>query len=295
MENSKYLAFVTAAKHGSFTQAAKELNYSTSGISQLIGALEKEHGFALFTRTKKGVALTKNGATILPIIQEILRQEEHLTQMVSFVNGLEVGEVTIAAYSSVATHWLPEVIKEYRQLYPQIKLNLREGIRQEVAKWLETKQADIAFLSYQENMPYQWFPLAQDKMIAVLPQNHPLATAKSYPLARCSNEKFIMPALGKDDDVIDMFEKYQLNPDIVFSTLENFVALTMIEQGLGMSIMNELITKRWECDVVKLPVEPPVSITLGIAVESYQNSSPAVKKFIDIAIGKLQRLSDKKN
>ena len=290
MENSKYRAFLVSAELGSFTKAAKELNYTPSGISQLVSALERELGFPLFYRDKKGVKLTENGKKLIPVIRDLIKQEDHLNQISAEINGLNTGSVTIAAYSSISSHWLPSVIKEFKEMYPQIELHLMEGIRQEVDQWLSEKRADIAFLSYKEPMPYEWFPLAEDAMLAILPVNHPLANLKSYPIHHCQNEQFIMPAFGRDDDVAALLEQYELSPNIVFSTLENFAALNMIEQGLGMSIMNELITKRWKCNVRKLPLDPPQHITLGIAVHSLDNCPPAVRKFINLARQRLTKL-----
>ena len=74
-------------------------------------------------------------------------------------------------------------------------------------------------------------------------RDSPLAGAASYPLSRCAGEKFIMPALGRDEDVTAVLEEAGISPSIAFSTIENFAAISMIECGLGMSIMNELITK----------------------------------------------------
>jgi len=289
MENSKYKAFLASVEAGSFTKASKKLNYTPSGISQLINALEQELEFKLLLRNKKGVKLTSNGKIILPVIRNILKQEEYLNQLSSEINGLSTGSLTIAAYSSVSTHWLPSVIKEFKEHYPNIELHLMEGIRQEVDKWLSENRADIAFLSYKESMPYEWIPIAEDPMLAILPLTHPLANADSYPILNCQNEKFIMPALGMDDDVIKLLKQNNISPYIAFSTLENFATLTLIEQGLGMSIMNELITKRWDCNVKKMPLDPPQHITLGIAVHSLKNSSPATKKFIDLAINILKK------
>ncbi|QQO07731.1 LysR family transcriptional regulator [Breznakiella homolactica] len=283
MESSRCKAFLTAAETGSFSKAAEILYYTPSGVSQLVNALEADLGFPLLRRNKKGVTLTSEGEKILPVVREFLMQENRIYQLAAEMKDLAIGNVTIAAYSSIATHWLPGVIRVFQEDYPRITIKLMEGIRQEVSRWLEEKIADLAFLSYQDPMPYDWIPLAEDPMLAVLPRNHPLAAETSYPIKNCRNERFIMPALGRDDDVVTLFERNNVTPNIRFSTLENFAALAMIEQGLGMSVMNELITRRWHCDVVKLPLDPPQHITLGIAVPSLKNASPAVKRFVRYA------------
>lgn len=284
METARCKAFLAAVETGSFLKAAEKLQYTPSGVSQLVQALEKEVGFAVLQRSKRGVSLTAEGNILLPAVRDFLKQDERIRQLAADINGLSLGSVTIAAYSSMATHWLPPVIRAFEEAYPHIEIRLIEGIWSEVADWLAQKEADIAFLSQRESLPYEWIPLADDPMLAVLPPNHPLATAKAYPLAQCQEEDFIMPGgIGQDIDVVRLLQRHHLSPHIRFSTLENFAAMAMIEQGLGMSIMNELITKGRICNVVKLPLDPPEHITLGIAVPSLTSASPAVRKFIEYA------------
>ena len=287
MESARCKAFLAAVETGSFSKAAEFLNYTPSGVSQLVSALENELGFSLLRRSKRGVTPTENGEKLLPTIREFLLQENRIYQFAAETNGLLIGNITIAAYSSIATHWLPSVIRAFQEDYPQIQIKLMEGIRQEVTKWLDEKIADVAFLSYKDPMPYEWIPLAEDQMLAVLPKTHPLAAEISYPLQNCERERFIMPALGRDADVIALFQANKLNPNIQFSTLENFATMAMVEQGLGMSIMNELITRKWQCDVVMLPLTPPQHITLGIALFSLETASPAIKQFIQYAVERL--------
>lgn len=283
MELSRCKAFLAAAERGSFTGAADELNYTPSGVSQLVSALENELGFSLFIRKKKGVELTAEGKLMLSPIRSFIRQEANVSQVASEIRGLSVGEIVIASYSSISTHWLPKVIKQFRMDYPNIRIRLMEGIRQEVIQWMMESRANVGFLSYRADLLYEWIPLAEDQMLAVLPKEHPLANAKSYPVLQCASEDFIMPALGRDDDVAALLDRFQIKPNILFSTLENHAAISMIENGLGMSIMNELITRSRQADVVMLPLHPPQFITLGMAIPSLDNAPPAVKKFVEYA------------
>ena len=289
MLNQRYRAFSIAAAEGSFTKAAAIMHYTPSAVSQLVSALEKELGFALLLRHRRGVVLTPEGNTILPVIRELLRQEERLEQITADINGLSVGLINIGAYSSIASHWLPGLINQFSSEYPGIKINMMEGIRQENEEWLSNHQVDMAFFSYKKGMPYDWIPLADDPMIAVLPESHPHARDESYPLNEVKKESFIMPALGRDDDVMEVFRRNRIEPKITFSTLENFAALALIEQGMGMSIMNDLITQNYQCRVVKLPLDPPQHISLGIAVPSLESASPAVRRFIDFAVEQLRK------
>lgn len=292
MESARCKAFLTAAETGSFSKAAEALSYTPSGVSQLVSALEAELGLTLLRRSKRGVEPTENGKLILPAVRQFLSQENRIYELAAEINGLMVGSITIAAYSSISAHWLPGVIRDFQRDHPQIRIRLLEGIRQEVCRWLDDRIVDIAFLSYKEPMPYDWIPLADDPMIAVLPREHPLAGEKAYPLAGCQQERFIMPGLGRDDDVIELLRENGLSPEIAFTTLENFAAISMIEQNLGMSIMNRLITESWQCNVVKLPLDPPRHITLGIALHSLSGASPAVRAFVKYAAKRLTRAGE---
>lgn len=292
METARCRAFLAAAETGSFSKAAEALSYTPSGVNQLVTALEKELGFPVFRRNTKGVTLTENGEMLLPAVREFLRQEDRIFELSAEMNGLLIGSVTIAAYSSIATHWLPAVISAFQQDYPQIRIRLMEGIWQEVSKWLDDRAADIGFFSYQEGMPYEWIPLAEDPMLALLPKDHPLAGAEAYPLKECANDRFIMPALGCDDDVTALFAKNGIEPNVQFTTLESFSVMSMVEQGLGMSVMNQLITEKRICDVAKLPIDPPSQITLGIALHSKSDISPAVRMFLKYAVRMLTKKAE---
>ena len=289
METARCKAFLQAAETGSFSRAAEKMNYTPSGVSQLVTAMEESLGFPLLHRSRKGVRPTEAGVRLLPAVRALLLQEDRLEQIAGEIRGVTVGEITIGTYPSISAHWLPRVIKSFQERYPQVKIHLMEGIQQELRQWLDGAEADLAFMSHREPMPYDWFPLAEDEMLAILPRDHPLAEADRYPLARLREEDFIMPALGKDVDVVHVLEKNRLEPNIVFSTVENYAVLSMIESGLGMSVMNRLVTRKWDCDAAMLPLDPPERITLGVAVPDWDQASPAVRRFVEYAVKQLSQ------
>lgn len=291
MDTARYRAFVEAVDKGSLSQAAKTLNYTPSGVSQLISALERDLGFPLLERTKHGVRLTKTGETLLPVVRAIVQEEERLKEMSSEINGLTIGSVTIGSYPSVATHWLPKVIKAFHEHYPKIEIRVMEGIHQEIDDWLSTYQVDLAFMSQAPNSPYEWIPLGTDSMVAVLSLDHPLANADYYPIERVEEEAFIMPGLGHDIDTMHVLEKYDLKPHVVIETIENASMLAMVEQGMGMSVVNSLLTKKLNFDIALVPIQPENSIIFGLAIQSLSDASPAVRRFVEYAIDQLNQLT----
>ena len=283
MESARCKAFVAAADTGSFSRAAEQLNYTPSGVSQLVAALEKELNVVLLRRNKKGVSLTPSGEMILPAARALLLQENSLFQMAAEINGLSVGNITIATYPSIAAHWLPRVINGFRTEHPQIGIHIKEGTRQEILRWLEAGAVDMGFLSGSDALPFDWFPLAEDRIVAILPETHILAQGSSYPLPQCLFESLIMPSSGQDEDVTSMFERNGISPKIAISTIEGIAAIAMVESGLGISIMNELVTCGYSGKIIKLPLDPAQSITLGIAIPSLESATPAAAKFVKYA------------
>lgn len=267
----------------SLSKVAQEHGYTPSGISHMISGLEAEVGFPLFVRSRQGVKPTANCLKLTPALREMLRWNEQLNQMASEMRGVTAGCITIGTYPSISIHWLPRIIKEFQADYPNIRIQIREGIRQELQEWLDDMMVELCFYTEKPDMKQHWIPLRDDPLVAVLPPDHPLAGASSYPIARCSDEKFIMPALGRDEDVMAVLDEAGVVPKVAFSTIENFAAISMIECGLGMSVMNELITRGFNSKAVIIPVSPPSHISFGIALPSLEKASPAALKFISYA------------
>lgn len=120
----KYRAFLKTVECGSFTRAAEMLNYSQSGISRMIQDLEKEWNVSLLERGKAGIRLTSDGIKILPYAKRICDDYDKLQIQIDELNGLQTGIIRIGTFSSVATHWLPNIILEFQKDYPNVDYEL---------------------------------------------------------------------------------------------------------------------------------------------------------------------------
>ena len=289
MESVRVRAFLESAERGSFRAAADALGYTPSAVSQLVAALEKDLKLNLLIRSKKGVTVTPEGRRLLPIVRSYLAREKEMYELASEMQGLAVGNLTIAAYPSVATTWLPELVRNFQKDFPGIQFNIKEGVRVEIFQHLDQHEADMAFLAYAEPMDYEWIPLAEEEMIAVLPEGHPLADAASYPLSRIEEENFIMTSWGQDRELLNMFRKNNVSPHIKYTTYDTPATLAMVRMGLGISICNELAAQYWNDHLVKLPLDPPETITFGIAYTSEEHMTAASRKFLAYAVKYLTR------
>jgi DNA-binding transcriptional LysR family regulator len=284
METARLRAFVETADKGSVKAAADSLGYTPSAISQLITALEKELGITLFMRSQKGMKITAEGGEMLPLVRSYLTHEEEIYTFAAELKGITKGKLTIASYPSIATTWLPEIVRRFKNDYPGIQISLMESIKTDVFHHFEQNEADLAFLAYSEPMPYEWIPLTKTNVIAAVPEGHRLAEAKTFPLAECENDDFIMGSWGKEMEILEILERNDVHPEIKYTTYDTPATLAMVRMGLGISFVNELSAQFWNEHLVKMPLDPPQKITFGVAFPSREHMTGASRKFLDYTL-----------
>ena len=217
MESSiqKYQALVETVRQGSFTAAAERLGYSQSGVSRMVGDLERGWGVTLLERGRGGVRLTSDGEQLLPAVQSVCEAERRLQMRVGDLRGLAAGIIRIGAFSSVATHWLPPVIKRFQADYPAIEYELLVGAFGEIRAWCEEGRVDLAFLpDYVRSDLLQTTPAQSGEYLAVLPEGHPLAKNKAVSVARLAREPFILLEKTSDRSVSEIFERAGVEPQV---------------------------------------------------------------------------------
>jgi len=277
----KYQVFLTIIETGSFTKTAEYLNYSQSGISRIIADLEKEWGITLVERNHSSIRPTSDGVHLLPFAEKVLKEYNRLQEEISQINGLQRGLIRIGTLSSIAAHWLPNIIKEFQKDYPNIDYILELGYYTDLEQWLLDGRVDCAFLSKPENNELDTIELGTDKQLAVLPPNHRLLKYKKIPIRKLVLEPFMLLSRDGNSDAMDIFAKYNLHPRIHFTTWDDFAIMSMIEHGMGVSILPELILKRIPYHVEIRELDITVNRKLVLALRNQKNASLAVKKFIE--------------
>lgn len=276
----KYLAFVKAVEYESFTKAASVLNYSQSGISRMISDLEKEWDMILLERNRSGIHLTSDGMELLPYAVNLCAEYEKLQKKVGDLHGLKSGIIRIGTFSSVATHWLPKIFKAFQTDYPQIEYELLLGDYTEIEKWIIERRVDFGFLRLPTLPQLETLFLAQDELMVVLPETHPLADCDVFPMSALCREPFLLLEKDKNIVVSDIFKKNHLKPDIRFTTWDDYAILSMVETGLGISILPSLVLQRLPYHIVIKRLEKPAYRKIGLAMPDKKGSSKAVKEFI---------------
>lgn len=280
MNIQKYMAFIKTVELGSFTKAAEILNYSQSGISRMIHDLEKEWKVSLLERGRAGVKLTSDGLRLLPYAKNVCVEFEKLQMRVDELNGMQSGLIRIGTFSSVATHWLPNIIKEFQKDYPNIDYELLPGDYKEIEEWILNGRVDLGFLRLPAHPDLDTLFLEQDKLVAVLPENHPLAGCDKFPMQALCEEPFILLEKGAKAEISEIFEKCVLKPLVRFTTWDDYAIMSMVESGLGISILPQLILKRVPYHIVAKELDVPAYRNIGLAVRNKKSVSLAVEKFM---------------
>jgi DNA-binding transcriptional LysR family regulator len=188
-------AFCYAVKFGTVARAAEALFLSASSVSLQLSALEKELGARLLERTRPRLALTREGQMLYDLARPLIEGVESLDQQFRTQRqGLDAGEVTIAAGASTIQYLLPTLVRDFRERFPDVRLQLANVTGKDGLALLRSDQVDFAFgsmldvphdLSYE---PVQWF----DPML-ILPLEHPLAEKKEIVLEDLSPFGLILP------------------------------------------------------------------------------------------------------
>lgn len=280
MNIRKYEAFVRAVELGSLSKAAEELGYTQSGISHMMQSLEEEIGFPLMVRSSAGIRPNYEGELLLPFIRQVLNSSEALEQSVAKLKGAETGRIRIAAYPSVATYWLPKIIRNFQQDYPQVEIQITEMGSGAIEEIMATHQADLCIYAGGEGKGIEWLPLCRDQMLVLLPSEHPLAANEAIPLEALAKENFIMPMPDYDGEVRYILDKLTRAPRILFSACSDYAIINMVTEGLGVSILPQLLLEHYSHSAVARPLDPPQERMLGMGVLNLKTASPVTQNFI---------------
>lgn len=282
---SKYFVLAAVEETGSLTAAAEKLGYTQSGVSHIIADLEAECGFPLVLRGKSGSALTRDGEKLIEPVRALMRAEEQLESCIGEINGLRSGVVRVGMFSSVAVHWAPELIKRFSALYPNIKIELFSGLYHEIENMVLDERLDCGFLTKMTKRDLTFFALTRDRLLAAVPLEHPFAKLEKLPARLIAGEDFIIPGEGTNYDIGEIFRSCRVAPRVRYALSDDYAALSMVEKGLGITILPELVLFGRSKNVAVLELDPPFDRTIGVVSRPGRESSPGARAFMEFVKG----------
>lgn len=264
MELEQWNEFVTAADCGSLTGAAEKLGYTLSAVSRSISSLEKELGFILFYRWKKGIILTKEGEQLLPYAREILYAEEKAAQAAATIRGGEEGTIRIGTAYRHYYRWLTQVTSEYHALHPGVHFRIQNGTSTAFVDLLNQHAIDFCLISERAGT-HEWYFIQKDRLIALLPADHVLAGQEEIPQKAFAEYPYIATCPGMDIDSARFFTKCGITPNMQFSSMDIQATYAMVDAGMGISITNQINSLTSYPGVCHREIEDTQRIEIGLA------------------------------
>jgi LysR family cys regulon transcriptional activator len=241
LQQLRYIQEV-ARNNLNLSQAAEALHTSQPGISKQIKSLEDELGVQIFVRHgKRVVAVTEPGKVILRIAERVLQDVASLKQASEEFTREDVGSLTIATTHTQARYALPQVIKRFRDRYPNVRLSLHQGNPTQISELTSSGEADFAIATeaierYDElvMLPcYEW------NRCVLTPPSHPLLKAKKLTLEDIARYPIITYdfAFTGRSKINEAFSERGLSPNVVLTAIDADVIKTYVELGLGIGIV----------------------------------------------------------
>ena len=283
MSIRKYQAYLKTIETGSITKAAAQLGYTQSAVSRMIADLEDSWGVTLLSRNRPGVEISSEGMLLLPAMQAVAKDYADLQYAVSEIHGLHSGLIRIGAFTSVATGWLPLMIKSFHEKYPNITFQLINGEYNQIETWLRRGIIDCGFLALPVSNDLEGRFLLQDSLVVVMPLDHPMAKEATFPVDRLNSEDFISLKEEQDHEISHFLDHLKQKPNIRYEVSNDFAILAMVECGLGISVVHELILHPNRFGIVKKPFDIPQTRDIGVAVDPSSPSSTITRLFVKYA------------
>ena len=224
--------------------------------------------------------LTPAGERIYPLVRQVLSASQALDREITLINSHKEDTIRVAAYSSIAMHWLPEVIQQFRRVHPELTVDIQMGSVEEVYRWVREDKADMGFASLQDGMTMDWLPLAEDPLLAILPPEYDLGGRERFDVRDFSSHEFLMPSMGFHLDILRALNRSGVTPVIRTTQVSDSVIISMVEHGLGVSVLSELVLKGRRDAVQAVPLDPPAFRELGIVTRDRRELRPAARRFI---------------
>ena len=287
MSLKKYEAFVRTVELGSLTKAAQSLGSTQSRISHILNDLEEEYGFRLMHRSRGGIELTEAGQLLLPKMKAIVQKAQELSECVSEIRSADAGTVRLGVFTSVAVHWLPGMIRAFQAAHPRAQLEMRSGDYHDVDQWLREGSIDLGFITLPGPAGMRTIPLAEDPLVAILPKGHRLAALSQIPIQELGEDPFISLLQSSAHDIHRAMDNAGIRPNIKYTTKDDYAILAMVEQGLGISIVPQLLIRGRTQNLEVRPLIPKASRTIALAIPEGE-ALPVVRAFAETAVGWLK-------
>jgi len=280
-------AFVSIGRLGSFTKAADALHATQPALSAQIRELEESLGVKLFDRSTRSVTLTQAGEDLLPVVDNVLGDLGSVVARARDVARRNTGRVTVAALPSLSATLMPDVVARMRALHPGIAIVIKDALAERILGLIRADEVDLALTSAPPTDPQlQFTPLMNDRMVAVLPPGHPLASARTVKLADILDSSLVL--MDRDSSVRRIVDGACASigrmAEPAYEAAYMSTAIGLVRAGLGTTLLPSSAAElRGALDIVVRDLDAPrVERQLGILKQRRRAYSPAAEAFVSV-------------
>lgn len=277
----KYETLLKVVETKNITKAAEQLGYTQSAVSQMLNSLEKELGLVLLNRNKNGITLTSPGEKLLPHFRETVNANRQINELASDINGHKAGFIRIGSVTSISVTYLPEKIRMFNERYPDIEFEILQGDYTEIENWIKDGTVDCGFIVAPAQVPIDTINLFRDPFYVITSIDHPLKNKNTVSMDDLRNEVFVSTDLT-DYDLVNLFKNAGFTPRVKYTTQNDYATIAMVEQGLGIAIMPNLVLKKIKKNICLKRLDVISFRTICIAVRSLKHMSPLTSTFVDL-------------
>jgi DNA-binding transcriptional LysR family regulator len=302
MDTAVLRTFLTAARLGSVTAAARRLGYTQSAVSRQLAVLESAFGARLFDRGARGVELTEHGRSFLPHAEALLKRLDTAQHDLQALDRLEHGRLRVGAFPTAVAVLIPRAMAAFRASHPAVSLSLVEGTTQRQLARLLEGEVEIAVVSAfsdqtLERKQFKLVHLLDDAILIALPSAHRLARRRSLRLDELADECWIGAEARDDDDRALGTEHLGLTPPprVDFAVREWTAKLGLVAAGLGITPVPTLAAQAVRRDVALVGLRAQDARRRGInaATVRGRTETASTREFLAILKRSAKQLQEK--
>jgi DNA-binding transcriptional LysR family regulator len=247
LDSRQLRAFAVLARTSSFTQTARELHLTQSGISHSIKALEKDTGCLLLHRVGKKVVLTQAGEQLLHHVERILREMQVARESLEHLGQWGKGRLRISASTTACQYIIPPVLREFKKKFPEYNVTIEASDTPGTVLSVLQGRVDLALALAPGNEPQlQFDELFRDELQFLVSPQHPWAKMASIPRSEIPRQSFIH--YNKNSITFRLVENYFRRENITLNTVIEVGSMEatkeLVKLGLGVCVMANWVARK---------------------------------------------------
>jgi DNA-binding transcriptional LysR family regulator len=282
---------LAVAEERHFGRAAERLGIKQPPLSQQIQALERDLGVRLFDRSSRRVTLTAAGVALRERAAEVLAAAESARETAQLAGRGDSGRLVLGFVGSAALSVLPPAVRRFRRRHPLVELALREMTTGQQVAGLHQGVLDVGLvrppLAVADDAAIETVSLGTERLVAVLPADHPLARQRALTVEQLADQPFVLfpreLGPGLHDQIVGCCRLAGFTPDVVQRAVQMHTIVAMVAAGIGVALVPEVVARFRHPDVVYRELRPHTQVVSLALAHRRDHRSPVVENFVAIA------------